>query len=101
MVSFPAKYMHFHCPATPIFDGMADTFIRKDCRIRKDEAINPQLFNSDYRDYVRRFYRLYAKLREDCEDVTVKMVDHFINFANESNERVQMIQSIQESLDIM
>ncbi|MGD1020109.1 MAG: hypothetical protein ABSA12_12420 [Verrucomicrobiia bacterium] len=96
LVSFPAKYMHFHCRAMPIFDRMAYDFIRYVCDVPRELNINPDndLVNPDYLEYVQRFYSLYKKLRENCGNTSVKLVDHFINFANESDHRAQMIHSI-------
>lgn len=99
LVSFPAKYMHFHRRTMPIFDRMAYDFIRYVCHVPRNPNINPDnaLVNPDYLEYMQRFYSLYDKLREDCGNTSVKLVDHFINFVNESDQRAQMIDRINDA----
>jgi len=78
--SFASKYMHFHCPAVPIFDTYAEAACRK--MIRWQEAFDqfdaPTAADRTYVRYVIRFWHLYQQARAAGLKPTVKHLDHWL-----------------------
>ncbi len=78
--SFVSKYLHFHCPAVPIFDSIAMRKLTKLSPWRQltNKLTIPSEADPEYGWYVSRFWQLYSDLRSAGANVTVKTLDHFI-----------------------
>lgn len=78
--SFASKYMHFHCPAVPIYDSIATSVLRSKCRWKDSfEIFNPPK-NSDeeYCYFTFRFWQLYLALRKIDKGGNVKLLDNYL-----------------------
>jgi hypothetical protein len=76
-VSFASKYMHFHCPAVPIYDSRASKALRSLVPWR---SVDPPFdfagpANRKYYRFVIRFLRAHEFVRHKVHDVTVKFLD--------------------------
>ena len=78
--SFASKYMHFHCPAVPIYDSLAAARLRKLLHWHGSLNVIGPVEKADdwYRWHCLRFWRLYQDLRQAGKDVTVRLVDVFL-----------------------
>lgn len=78
--SFVSKYMHFHCPAVPIYDSYANTFLRSEYRWSDNlmEFKMPASADADYYAYVCRFWRLYQDLKATGQEVNVRLADNYL-----------------------
>jgi len=78
--SFVAKYMHFHCPAVPIYDSICSAKLRKMVRWTDDLMLFDPIKGADdwYLWHVFRFYQLYQDLKAAGKKVTVRLVDVFL-----------------------
>lgn len=77
--SFVSKYMHFHCPAVPIYDSIGSARIRKFYRWKNsyrvcDEGKADEL----YYWFCMRFWQLYQQAPED--EKTVKRLDNYLRW---------------------
>lgn len=59
--SFVSKYLHFHCPAVPVFDSVVQKTIPKLVRWRDGLMVFPceDAFDAEYYWFVMRFWNLY------------------------------------------
>ncbi|RJP65796.1 MAG: hypothetical protein C4532_17200 [Candidatus Abyssobacteria bacterium SURF_17] len=78
--SFVSKYMHFHCPAVPIFDGWADECLRYLYSLREIARPFelPSGADEPYYQFAVRFWNLYVDARKNRDNVTVKLCDNFL-----------------------
>jgi hypothetical protein len=78
--SFVSKYLHFHNPAVPIYDSVADGVLPSLVRWSETPIIPDMPENADpsYGWYLMRFFELYGRLREKQLQVTVKHLDNYL-----------------------
>jgi hypothetical protein len=78
--SFVSKYMHFHCPAVPIYDSISSANLRKMHRWTDGLMPFDPIKGADdwYQEHVCRFYKLYHELIAAGKKVTVRLVDVFL-----------------------
>lgn len=78
--TFAAKYLHFHRPVVPIFDNVANDFIPKLIRWRKNLEVVPcqAIFDWTYYRYVMRFWNLFEQVRAMGNQLTTKELDYFV-----------------------
>jgi hypothetical protein len=78
--SFVSKYLHFHCPAVPIYDNIAVSALRKLCPWGKSlQALGfPKDADQEYGRHVLRFWRLYQDMLLRERQVSVKLLDEFL-----------------------
>ncbi len=78
--SFASKYMHFHCPAVPIFDTYAEAACRR--MIRWQESFCqfdlPATADASYARYIIHFWQLYQQAHAAGLKPTVKHLDHYL-----------------------
>jgi hypothetical protein len=78
--SFASKYLHFHCPAVPIFDSFAvknlARFVRWHAALLAFEI--PPDADELYSWHVLRFWKLYQEARTQGAQVSVKCLDYFL-----------------------
>ena len=76
--SFVSKYLHFHAPLTPIYDSIAWTAITPLVRKKDiDPGMVPVHGDSDYVDYLKRFWTLYQQAQMVSRNpVSVKLLDY-------------------------
>lgn len=92
--SFISKYLHFHCPAVPIYDGIAASALIKMCPWKKAYEIFPMTKSADknYRNFVFRFWQIYQEACKTRAKVSVKFLDHYIlAIAKDDRKRKQVI----------
>lgn len=75
--SFVSKYLHFHCPAVPIYDGITAAVLRRLYPWRRGFVICDVPMHADqrYARFVLRFWRCYEELRHKQQRVSVKLID--------------------------
>ncbi len=85
--SFVSKYLHFHVPAVPIFDSIAQDELTRLYRWRPDFQVFPRTdtMEEDYYRYCCRFWRLHADIRVSGAQLTVKLIDFYLTFSSEAN----------------
>lgn len=83
--SFVSKYMHFHNPVVPIYDNIADTFLPKLVRLRRDQIVSVEHADATYAAYVSRFFRLYG-LASKHLPVTVRLLDYYLIWKKENGQ---------------
>lgn len=73
---FASKYMHFHCPAVPVFDSYAFSPLRSLLRWQTDFELFalPAEADETYAWYAMRFWRLYRQAREIRENVMERVL---------------------------
>ena len=78
--AFASKYMHFHCPAVPIYDSVAAGVIPKLVRWRGGLAVfdEPSDADQEYARYVMRFWHLYERARRDRPSLSVRLLDWYL-----------------------
>ena len=78
--SFAAKYLHFHRPVVPIYDGYAAIGVGKLVRwdAKNLPFARPDDGDPDYYEFCVRFWRLYDACRKAGLEVTVKMLDNYL-----------------------
>ena len=78
--SFVSKYLHFHCPAVPIYDSVADHELKRLIRWCSRLEVIPLPKDADerYGKFCLRFWQLLEQLRQSGDDVSVKLMDNFI-----------------------
>jgi len=79
--SFVAKYMHFHNPVVPIYDGNAAKVVWglvPERLIEADHVSVPDVADSYYADYVRRLLSLYRSIAAQDVSVTVRSLDYYL-----------------------
>jgi hypothetical protein len=84
--SFASKYMHFHCPAVPIYDSVSSAQLRKFVRWRDDLMVFGRIPEADpsYHWHVARFWKLYGDLMGAGKPVTARLVDVFLLWEREA-----------------
>lgn len=81
LTSFVSKYLHFHCPAAPIYDSNAQTAIRNFVDRKAVDAIRSELRAVpesvwSYRNFVAAFVVLCERVDRESESrPTVKEID--------------------------
>ncbi|MBI2760433.1 MAG: hypothetical protein HYX51_03280 [Chloroflexi bacterium] len=78
--SFASKYLHFHCPAVPIYDSYVNASVRR-MYARQSLALPfnaPPVADPHYAWYVTRFWKLYQTIGKPSPPVTVKVLDHYL-----------------------
>jgi hypothetical protein len=79
--SFASKYMHFHCPAVPIFDSWAEWSLPKlypwDDNTFKVPDLPPDA-DETYGWFAIHFWNLYLEARKNRDNVSVKSIDNFL-----------------------
>ena len=85
--SFASKYLHFHCPAVPIYDAVAAQELTCLYPWRRNPEVfePPSQADPEYARFVSRFWRLYRdalKAVSPVGQVTVKLLDYYLWFAN-------------------
>jgi hypothetical protein len=78
--SFASKYMHFHCPAVPLYDTYAVKALRHLYRWQDHFEIFdlPVEADEEYGWYVMRFWQLYLDAKRLRRPVAVKLLDHYL-----------------------
>jgi hypothetical protein len=78
--SFCSKYMHFHCPAVPLFDDKVTKVLPKLVRWQKSFQLFDLPNDADeyYARYVLRFWQLYQQIAAAGKTPTVKHVDQYL-----------------------
>ncbi len=78
--SFVSKYMHFHCPAVPIYDTFAEKALRKAVPWHDDLMVFGTIRQADpqYQWFCARFWHLYQQLRRRRKGVNVRLVDVYL-----------------------
>jgi hypothetical protein len=78
--SFAAKYLHFHCPAVPIYDSYAAWKLARLCRWRPEyyDHARPKEADTHYQWFLVRFWQLYQAARALRPRVTVRQIDMFL-----------------------
>lgn len=78
--SFVSKYLHFHCPAVPIYDNNAANCLRRLVPWRDVDPLKdtPPDADHSYIRYVTRFLKLYQEAMEAGLNPTVKHVDAYL-----------------------
>jgi len=78
--SFVSKYLHFHCPAVPIFDNNAANCLRRLVPWRDVDPLEdaPSGADHSYTRYVTRFLKLYQEAMEAGLNPTVKHLDAYL-----------------------
>ncbi len=82
--SFASKYLHFHCPAVPIYDSYAaDRALPRLYHWQPHFAIFPTPDSADprYATFVFRFWQLYQEAVAAGQDVRVKFLDYYLWYA--------------------
>lgn len=78
--SFASKYLHFHCPAVPLYDSLANKELRK--MVRWDDRYEtfemPAGSDEEYYYFVARFWQLYQQLRGARKSASVRFVDCYL-----------------------
>ncbi len=77
--SFVSKYLHFHCPAVPIYDSVAVSRLRKKYSGERQPK-TPNLPGADqrYGDFVLRFLQFYQDVHRSGQKVSVKLLDNYL-----------------------
>lgn len=78
--SFVSKYLHFHCPAVPIYDSVAERELKKLVRWERSLEVirKPSSADEIYFRFSMRFWSLHELLRSEGAAVTAKLLDNFI-----------------------
>ncbi len=79
--SFVSKYLHFHNPVFPIYDSVASGEIRRIVPLRSVLNIDFEVdgvSDSEYNDYVKRFFALYLHSIERGLPITVRSLDFYL-----------------------
>lgn len=78
--SFVSKYLHFHCPAVPIYDGIAAASLAARHRWRPGLIVCevPTHADQEYTRFVLRFWQDYEAMRKKQQKVSVKLIDEFL-----------------------
>lgn len=78
--SFASKYMHFHCPAVPLYDTYAAAALRHLYRWEGWFEIFdlPASADEEYAWHAMRFWQLYQDARKRGRRVTVKLLDYYL-----------------------
>jgi hypothetical protein len=83
--SFVSKYLHFHNRVVPIYDSVADGFLPKLVRLRKDQIQKAANADEWYAAYVSRFAKLYEAASQHTA-VTVRLLDYYLIWKNEKGQ---------------
>jgi hypothetical protein len=77
--SFAAKYLHFHCPAVPIYDSWAWAALGRR-RWDKHSAIFdlPAGAEDVYYSFALRFWYLYCEAQQTGLEVSVRLLDRYL-----------------------
>jgi hypothetical protein len=83
--SFASKYLHFHRPIVPVYDGFAARTISKLARWQQPFGFVPWQRPQDwtYHRYVMRLWQLCEEARKSGEHPTVKEMDSYVLFEAE------------------
>lgn len=78
--SFASKYLHFHCPAVPIYDSVSVSRLRMfDRAVAREGFLGSRDVDEPYQDFVSAFWRLYQVARgESGNAVTVRHLDWYL-----------------------
>lgn len=86
--SFVSKYMHFHVPCVPIYDGLANTVLRRWFSLRSSSSDNwclswpvgdcDDACDYAYYKFVSRFVRLLRLMEAEGLEPSVKQVDQYL-----------------------
>jgi hypothetical protein len=79
--SFASKYMHFHCPAVPIYDSYAAAALRQLVRWHNDLVFDlSAVADNEYGWFVMRFLELYQLAKTVEKKATVKHLDCYLGW---------------------
>jgi len=85
--SFVSMYLHFHCPAVPIYDSYAEWSLK--ALVPWDDALNlfnaPRAADQEYDRYVKRFMRLCSIVQQKELIVSVKRLGHYLVWMADEN----------------
>ncbi len=78
--SFVSKYLHFHRPSVPIYDGYAQKILYRHFPWRPEYELfeRPQASDERYYWHVLRFMELYRQVKSIDPSATVKQTDYFL-----------------------
>ena len=78
--SFASKYMHFHCPAVPLYDTYAAEALHHLYRWEDRFEVFTLPDNADewYAWHAMQFWQLYQDARKRGKTVTVRLVDYYL-----------------------
>jgi hypothetical protein len=94
--SFATKYLHFHCPRVPIYDGYAERVIKKHVRWRKDLEVFDISKGADdwYAWFIMRFWRLFQQAEKTVGGVTARHLDYYLIWMAQSSYTTNVGQPI-------
>jgi len=78
--SFVSKYMHFHCPAVPLYDTYAAAALRKLVPWRSigEDFEGVRQADREYRRFCARFFRLYERILAERKAAKARLVDAYL-----------------------
>jgi hypothetical protein len=81
--SFTSKYLHFHCPAVPIYDIRSEEVLLNDEWFPPAEAHRhplPHVKGGDkrYAAFCQRFITVYLDLKKTVPEMGVKVVEYYL-----------------------
>jgi hypothetical protein len=78
--SFASKYLHFHCPAVPLYDSVASSRLaRHGSRDEIDRVFErPKDADDSYYGFVLWFWQLYLAARKIRQGITVRLLDLYL-----------------------
>ncbi len=78
--SFASKYMHFHCPAVPIYDRYANRELHRICRWENNYEVFelPKGADEEYYYFAMRFWQLYEKFKESVGRTNARLIDCYL-----------------------
>jgi hypothetical protein len=78
--SFASKYIHFHCPAVPIYDRYANGELRRICRWEDNYEVFklPKGADEEYYYFILRFWQLYEKVKRVIKSTNVRLIDCYL-----------------------
>ncbi|MCJ7748815.1 MAG: hypothetical protein MUP27_13850 [Desulfobacterales bacterium] len=77
--SFASKYMHFHCPAVPIYDSYASSkLFSYRWNDRYEIFKQPAGADETYYYFILYFWQLYRDLKKSVKTVNVRLLDCYL-----------------------
>lgn len=89
--SFASKYLHFHCPAVPIYDSIASKQVAVYSRGNKALKLfdMPEVADKDYYSFVMGFKGVYDDACKRGLKPTVRLIDNYLLYIDTEERRRQ------------